>query len=73
MGRNLPNDDRVRRGKKKVENNWKEIEVTHKKGGCVPNTLFDLSDTAIGLKESKHTSVWSVALHEVPRLRSGCG
>jgi hypothetical protein len=34
--------------------NWKEIEVTHKQEGCVPNTLFDLSETEIGLQESKH-------------------
>lgn len=34
--------------------NWKQIEVSHKQEGCVPNTLFDLSDTEIGLQESKH-------------------
>lgn len=33
--------------------NWKQIEVTHKQEGCVPNTLFELSDTEIGLNESK--------------------
>jgi hypothetical protein len=33
--------------------NWTEIEVAHKQEGRVPNTLFDLSDAAIGLKESK--------------------
>ncbi len=32
---------------------WKEIEVEHKQEGCVPNTLFDLSDTEIGLEEQK--------------------
>jgi hypothetical protein len=38
----------------KSGDNWKEIEVAHKQEGCVPNTLFDLSATEIGLKESKH-------------------
>jgi hypothetical protein len=33
--------------------NWQQILVVHKKEGRVPNTLFMLSDTAIGLKESK--------------------
>ena len=33
--------------------NWKQIEVDHKKEGRVPNTLIDLSPTAIGFKESK--------------------
>jgi hypothetical protein len=32
---------------------WKEIEVTHKQEGCVPNRLIDLSATEIGLEESK--------------------
>jgi hypothetical protein len=34
--------------------NWKEIEVAHKKEGRVPNTLIFLSDTEIGLEERKH-------------------
>jgi hypothetical protein len=38
----------------KTGDHWKEIEVAHKQEGCVPNTLFDLSETEIGLKESKH-------------------
>jgi hypothetical protein len=33
--------------------NWKQIEVAHKRAGCVPNTLIVLSDTEIGLEESK--------------------
>ncbi len=33
--------------------NWKQIEVAHKKEGRVPNTLIFLSDTEIGLEESK--------------------
>ena len=33
--------------------NWKQIEVTHKTEGRVPNTLIFLSDTEIGLEESK--------------------
>lgn len=33
--------------------NWKQIEVIHKKEGRVPNTLIFLSDTEIGLLESK--------------------
>lgn len=33
--------------------NWEKIEVSHKKEGRVPNTLIFLSDTAIGLEESK--------------------
>lgn len=32
---------------------WQEIEVTHKQEGSVPNTLFELSDTEIGLEEHK--------------------
>ncbi len=38
----------------KTGNDWKQIEVDHKKEGRVPNTLFDLSSTEIGLKESKN-------------------
>lgn len=38
----------------KTGDNWKEIEVTHKQEGCVSNTLIDLSETEIGLQESKH-------------------
>ena len=34
--------------------NWKQIEVIHKKEGRVPNTLIFLSDTEIGLEERKH-------------------
>ena len=37
----------------KTGDHWKQIEVDHKKEGRVPNTLIDLSPTAIGLKESK--------------------
>lgn len=37
----------------KTGENWKEIEVDHKQEGCVPNTLFELSPTEIGLQESK--------------------
>jgi hypothetical protein len=33
--------------------NWKEIDVEHKKERRVPNTLIDLSDNEIALKESK--------------------
>ena len=33
--------------------NWKEIEVTHKTEGRVLNTLIFLSDTKVGLEESK--------------------
>ncbi len=33
--------------------NWRQIEVTHKQEGCVTNTLIFLSDTEIGLEESK--------------------
>lgn len=33
--------------------NWEQIEVAHKKEGRVPNTLVFLSDTEIGLEESK--------------------
>lgn len=33
--------------------NWKEIKVAHKHEGRVPNTLIFLSDTEIGLEESK--------------------
>jgi hypothetical protein len=32
---------------------WKEIVVVHKQEGRVPNTLFDLSETEIGLVEHK--------------------
>jgi hypothetical protein len=38
----------------KTGEKWQEIEVNHKQEGCVPNTLYDLSATEIGLKESKH-------------------
>ncbi len=34
-------------------NNWQQVEVQHKSEGCVPNTLFFLSDHEIGLWESK--------------------
>ena len=34
--------------------NWKQIVVTHRDEGRVPNTLIFLSDTEIGLEESKH-------------------
>jgi hypothetical protein len=37
----------------KTGDKWQEIEVEHKQEGCVPNTLYDLSPTQIGLKESK--------------------
>ncbi|HET6596787.1 MAG TPA: SRPBCC family protein [Anaerolineales bacterium] len=37
----------------KTGNNWKEVDVTHKQEGRVPNTLIDLSPTEIGLWESK--------------------
>ncbi|MHB1134568.1 MAG: SRPBCC family protein [Chloroflexota bacterium] len=33
--------------------NWQLVEVAHKKEGRVPNTLIFLSDTVIGLEESK--------------------
>ncbi len=33
--------------------NWKEIEVEHKKEGWVANLLVDLSDTEIALEENK--------------------
>ena len=33
--------------------NWEQIEVSHKNEGRVPNTLIFLSDTAVGLEESK--------------------
>lgn len=33
--------------------NWQQIEVQHKQEGFVPNTLIFLSDTEIGLEESK--------------------
>lgn len=33
--------------------NWNRIEVAHKKEGHVPNMLIFLSDTEIGLEESK--------------------
>lgn len=33
--------------------NWKLIEVEHKLEGCVPNILVNLSETEIGLEESK--------------------
>ena len=33
--------------------NWQQIEVSHKQEGRVPNTLFFLSDTTIGLTERK--------------------
>ena len=36
-----------------TDENWQQIEVTHKMEGRVPNTLIFLSDTEIGLEESK--------------------
>jgi hypothetical protein len=33
--------------------NWQEVEVAHRMEGRVPNTLIFLSDTEIGLAESK--------------------
>ena len=33
--------------------NWKQIVVTHKNEGRVPNTLIFLSETEMGLEESK--------------------
>jgi hypothetical protein len=33
--------------------NWEQIEVIHKSEGRVPNTLIFLSDTEVGLEESK--------------------
>jgi hypothetical protein len=36
-----------------TRDNWKEIDVTHKQEGHVPNTLIDLSSNEIGLEESK--------------------
>ncbi|GEM_PF-6339701 len=33
--------------------NWKQVEVTHRMEGHVPNTLVFLSDIEIGLEESK--------------------
>lgn len=33
--------------------NWKQVEVFHKQEGRVPNTLIFLSETEIGLEESK--------------------
>ena len=32
---------------------WKDILVVHKQEGLVPNTLFELSETEIGLEEHK--------------------
>ncbi len=33
--------------------NWEQVEVSHKSEGRVPNTLIFLSDTEVGLEESK--------------------
>lgn len=33
--------------------NWEQVEVSHKHEGRVPNTLIFLSDTEVGLEESK--------------------
>jgi hypothetical protein len=33
--------------------NWAQIEVSHRSAGRVPNTLIFLSDTEVGLEESK--------------------
>jgi hypothetical protein len=33
--------------------NWEQVEVSHKREGRVPNTLIFLSDTEVGLEESK--------------------
>jgi hypothetical protein len=33
--------------------NWQEVEVAHKMEGRVPNTLIFLSNTEVGLEESK--------------------
>lgn len=38
----------------KSGDNWKEVEVSHKIEGCVPNLLIYLSATCIGLEEHKH-------------------
>jgi hypothetical protein len=37
----------------KTGDGWRQIDVVHKQEGCVPNTLYDLSETEIGLRESK--------------------
>jgi hypothetical protein len=38
---------------RKTGENWKEIEVTHRQEGQVPNLLIDLADNEIGLEENK--------------------
>lgn len=55
----------------KIGDNWKWIEVTHKKEGRVPNTLFDLSDTEIGLEESKKKFSASFLNHFEPAVDGG--
>jgi hypothetical protein len=37
----------------KTGDNWKEIQVTHRQEGQVPNVLIDISKNEIGLEESK--------------------
>lgn len=51
--------------------NWKQIQVTHKLEGCVPNTLIDLSDTEIGLEESKKKFDASFLNHFLPAADGG--
>lgn len=55
----------------KIGDHWKEIEVTHRQEGQVPNLLIEISMNEIGLKESKRKFEASFLNRFQPRTDGG--